>query len=373
MILNQFFELLRSGLWEKPVNASLFDGNDSGWDAIYRLSQEQTVIALVFDGINTLPPQLRPPRALYMQWCAQVARIEEANELLDSVVAELFPVFREAGIPAVLLKGQGMAANYPNPNHRQCGDIDIYTGEENYRTANELMTKNGGILESEYTIKHAAFLYKGVSVEIHRTLGSLNYPGAKRTLAKFTSKWPDRHTDTILIAGNKTPVPSPTVNTIYIFTHAFHHFLNSGIGLRQVCDWAKLIDAHYKEIDPTEIQSLLKKMKLSKAIGAFAYIAVSYLGLAGEKVPFPIAGSSPNGEELLADILTTGNFGQFNTKIKKRPKGYWAGKWHTFSRVVTRIRKLRRHAPSEVYWYPLALIQGNIVVHWDKLMARIKK
>lgn len=42
---------------------------------------------------------------------------------------------RKAGIEPVLLKGQGLSRYYPTPELRQCGDIDIYVGEENYEKA----------------------------------------------------------------------------------------------------------------------------------------------------------------------------------------------------------------------------------------------
>ena len=56
---NQFFALLRSGLWnEVPERDCFVEGTD--WEALYRLSFEQTVVPLVTDGINRLPKEFLP-------------------------------------------------------------------------------------------------------------------------------------------------------------------------------------------------------------------------------------------------------------------------------------------------------------------------
>ena len=52
----QFLELLRSGLWGKPADASIFQG-EIDWQSIVRIAKEQTVQVLVANGIETLPKE----------------------------------------------------------------------------------------------------------------------------------------------------------------------------------------------------------------------------------------------------------------------------------------------------------------------------
>lgn len=126
-----FFSLVRSGLWGTAADASLFQSvTPDDWQELYRMAQSQALLALTFDGISTLPAELRPPRTLYLQWAANTARIEQANARLNRMVTELQSLYTGAGLHPVLLKGQGIAANYRNPLHRQCGDIDIYLGKK---------------------------------------------------------------------------------------------------------------------------------------------------------------------------------------------------------------------------------------------------
>lgn len=107
-----------------------------------------------------------------------------------------------------------------------------------------------------------------------------------------------------------------------------------------------------------------------RAAKAFGYIAVHYLGLPEDNLPFSVKGMERAGEILLDDIFATGNFGQHDARIKPRPKGYWAGKWHTFCRATKRCMKLRKFAPNEALWYPVTLIKGTVTIQINKFAAR---
>ncbi|NDW12633.1 hypothetical protein D0T50_06985 [Bacteroides sp. 214] len=373
MSLNQFFELLRSGLWEKPADISLFEEKETNWQTIYELAKRQALLGVVFDGIETLPSELRPPRPLYMQWCARVAQIETANEHLNELTGELFAEYKKAGLSPVLLKGQGVATYYPNPKHRQCGDIDIYVGKKQYEQAKQIMEALGAVPEDEEYVKHAGFEYKNVEIEVHRIAAMLFNPAANRKLNRFIEKWLSGQPYLVMIEGNSIPAPAPTFNAVYLFIHAFNHFLNSGIGLRQLCDWARLIKTGFNEIDRAEVTMLLSSMKLLKAAGAFAYIATTYLGLDSHDVPFPIKSNKEDGEKLLADILIVGNFGQYDTRVIPRPKSYWGGKWHTFARAAKRCREFAQYAPTEAFWYPFILIRDSSAGQWELLNKKLKR
>lgn len=76
------------------------------------------------------------------------------------------------------------------------------------------------------------------------------------------------------------------------------------------------------------------------------------------------------GEWLLNDIWQGGNFGQHNQNRKQRPKGYWSGKWYTFTRATQRCREFGALAPAEARWYPLMLAVHSAQVQWNKMWNR---
>src|SRR5690554_5075943 len=130
----QFFALLRSGLWNTPVDASLFS-SDTEWPKILKMATMQTVNGTIFDGISNLPADAQPPVEVMRRLYQTVVRIEQSHAVLNDRLTRLVSMFQAEGINAILLKGQGMARYYPNPLRRQCGDIDLYIGMEDYDKA----------------------------------------------------------------------------------------------------------------------------------------------------------------------------------------------------------------------------------------------
>lgn len=363
-----FFSLVRSGLWGTAADAGLFQSlTPDDWQELYRMAQSQALLALTFDGISTLPAPLRPPRPLYLQWTANTARIEQANARLNQMVTELQSLYTGAGLHPVLLKGQGIATNYRTPLHRQCGDIDIYLGKKDQPAANRLLLQQGACVEGEASDKHASYDLRGVHIENHRIILRLNNPLANRRFRKLVEQWYPQGAET----GLPMPVPPPTFNALYIFLHAFVHFLNSGIGLRQLCDWACLLSRRHRDIDGQALLTHLQDLGLLRAAQAFGYIAVSRLGLPANCLPIPLEDAKEPGEKLLRDIFATGNFGQHDARIKPRPAGYWAGKWYTFCRATRRCNELRQFAPTEALWYPVTLIKGTVAIQINRIKDRL--
>lgn len=365
MLRRQFLELLQSGLWGRPATSCFFVGTVQ-WAALLQLARSQALLGIVFDGLDTLLPPYRPPQELYIRWCAAVAQVEQANECLDHRVAEVIDLYRQASLHPVLLKGQGIARCYLRPEHRQCGDIDVYLGgHHGYDKANRILGRQGATLVAEEGYIHSSYNYRGVMIENHLFIAKLNAPWANRRfqeLARQEVEHPQRVVD---IAGRPVMLPSPTFDALYIFAHAFKHLVVGGVGLRQLCDWCRLLHTHREQIDYIRLVNELHRLGLYRAAQVFRHIAISHLGLPPDDLPLnlcsdQICAAYKEGEQLLDEIFATGNFGQYDTRMAPRPPGRWQGKWYTFKRVVRRCCRLYRLAPAEVLWQPLALIGGKL-------------
>lgn len=365
-IQEQFFALVRAGLWGTEADPKLF-GAGTDWEQLYRTARAQALLGIVFDGVQTLPADCRPGRALHLKWCNTLLQIEEKNRLLNRELANVYALCREAGVEPVLLKGQGVAQNYRNPLHRQCGDIDLYIGGANYAKVNKLLRAES-TSEHEENHKHSSIEWHGVTIENHRVLIRLSAPLADRRLQREISRWHGSDECRRLQVGDcLTTLPPLTFEVVYILMHSALHFLNEGIGLRQVCDWAMLLHAQRDKIDRKAVAALLARLGLTKAAKLFGVVAVKYLQLPKEELPVPYAEQDlPTGDWLLGDIWQGGNFGQYDTVRKKRPKGYWSGKFYTFTRAWKRCRELGALAPAEARWYPLMLALHSAQAQWEK-------
>lgn len=362
MVTTQFLELLRAGLWEKKADESLFEERGTDWEAICRLARMQTVTGLVYDGMLTLPQELRPGKALYMRWTGEVAVIEQTNEYLDKVAVEVFSILTKEGIAPVLLKGQGVATVYPNPKHRQCGDIDLYVGKRDYKRANEIMVSAGAQPDHKDSNKHTSFSYKRAMIEIHCEAARLRWPLADRRFRKFTQNTPP-HCNNALLSGGAITIPDSTFNAVFLFVHMFNHFFSSGVGVRQVCDWARVLTMLHHEIDNEQVLKTAKALGIYNSLRAFSYVAVEYIGLDKKYIPVELNTADKEwGEELMREIYRMGNFGKYNKEYALRPTGYWSGKWFSFTYFTRRCNQLRRFAPMEALWQPMTMIERFIQV-----------
>lgn len=377
----QFLELLQSGLWSRPANVCLFEGTVQ-WEALWEMARAQALLGIVFDGLDMLPPRYRPPKALYLRWCAAVAQVEQANETLDQRAVEVIGHYRQGGLAPLLLKGQGIARCYLRPEHRQCGDIDVYLGgRHRCSRANQILGRQGAVLVSEESDHHTSFDYRGVMIENHLFISKLCAPWANRRFQHFTHHESRRRLRMVDIDGVAVQLPSPTFDALYIFVHAFRHLLLGGVGFRQLCDWCRLLHTERPHINYVRLRHELSRLGLLRAALVFRDLAITYLDLSPDDLPItlyptndrPMALYAANlrihqaAEELLDEIFTTGNFGQYDLRIAPRPPGYWNGKWYTFVRTLHRCARLYRLAPAEVLFQPLALIQGSLAGQWRRL------
>lgn len=372
-IQQQFFALTRAGLWGTPADASLFD-EQTDWKQLYQAARAQALLGIVLDGVQTLPADKRPPRALYLQWCSALMNIEEKNQLLNSVLDEVYSLCRANGVEPVLLKGQGVAQNYRNPLHRQCGDIDLFTGTDDFDKVNEWLMPEVTRIDEE-CFKHIGYVWHGVTIENHRVLNNLNAPKADKSFQAEIARWHNAHqTRKVTIDRCTVSVPPLDFDVVYILIHSVLHALNEGIGLRQICDWTCLLHHQAAHIDKKTVARLLHEYGLEKAARIFGVMAVEYLGLPFEELPIAYTEEDlPTGEWLMNDVWKEGNFGRNNEEKKKRPKGYWAGKWHTLTQLTARCGDMKRLAPAEARWYPIVVALHSIQMQWKKRTQPNKK
>ena len=345
--MNPFFSLLQSGLWEKPVDIN--DFVDINWQNINKVAIEQTVSGIIYDGLTTLPADLQPDSALLKKWFALVMKTEQVNLVMNSVLTEIWVIYTDHGLSPVLLKGQGLAQNYINPLRRQCGDIDIYIGENSYKEANNV-ARSLGINSTFKNIKHLSFNYKNVFIENHRIINELFRPRDTRNFNKMVNRFFPDNTSVKTINNFHITIPSVQFDALFILLHLSNHFYVGGIGLRQLCDWARFLFTHHKDIDINMLEEDLKSVNLIKEWTVFGYIVVHYLGLPIEYMPFYTEKVADKSHLTLRLIMKEGNFGFYNNEFEQRPKNYFAGKLFSVRKNISRVRILHSIFPNKIFW-----------------------
>lgn len=332
--INIFFELVRAGLFPKQgyelsVMASV------NWNEIYCLAEEQSVVGLVSAGLDWFKIQdsrFKVPQQVVLQFVGSTLQLEQRNKTMNAFVAELIERLRKADIYAILVKGQGIAQCYEKPLWRLCGDVDLLLSEENYRKAKVILDNIADSMESE-TAKnvrrmHQEYQIGGWTVELHGTLHTnlsrridrevdnvqrdVFYGGKVRSAEFKRSNSSSTCEATKSSTGVQVFLPAPDEDVVFVFTHILQHLFLEGIGLRQICDWCRLLWTYRDKLNHGLLEQRIRKMGLMSEWKVLATLAVQYLGM--PESAMPMFGSSvqefkSKADRLMAFILEVGNFG----------------------------------------------------------------
>ena len=349
---SQFFALLRSGLWnEVPERAPFVGGTD--WESLHHLASRQTVTPLVTDGINRLPKELLPAEPERLDpFLGDLMATANRNRVLDAFIPKLFDALE--GIPVVLVKGQALAQDYPDPERRQPGDIDLLLLPSSYEAAKEiLLPKATKVLEEEKEIWHQGMRFRSVEVEIHGSISTLMSRKLDRKLAALLEEQFDgRPFPVVSIGGAEIPVPDADFNAVYIFVHFLQHYWSGGVGLRQLVDWMTFVTVHKRDIHPVVLEVRLKDLGLLRLWKVFTGFAQEYLGSPVEKLPLAMAPDSGKNARIWRYIRRCGNFGK-NVDRSRGEESYLVRKVHSLWRLVVadRLRHFRVFPQESVRFF----------------------
>lgn len=336
-----FITLLKAGLWEKNVRLSTSDKIDL--DEIYRLAEEQSVVGIVAAGLEHVEG-VQLPKGGVLSFAGYTLQIEQRSVAMNSFIKYLIEKMRREGIYTLLIKGQGVAQCYERPLWRSSGDVDLYLSESNYEYAKKYLTGLASSVDEENKQrKHIAFTIDSWVVELHGTLHN--------SLSKRINKGLDRIHQDIFYSGEVRSwlnegvsvfLPSANNDIIIVFTHFVTHFYIGGIGLRHICDWCRLLWTYRDSINLGLLESRLKKMGLMAEWKAFASLAVEYLDLPQEAMPFykKTRRNSRRVRRVLRRILVTGNMGHNQDQSYKYKYSNSIGKVITFFRRLNEFWQL---------------------------------
>lgn len=285
------------------------------------LSKKHTVTGIIIDSIQYLPESLRPTGEIATKMNRFALRLIQSNLILCKTAARLVTDLKEKGINGVLLKGLGIASYYRDPQMRQSGDIDFYVGKRQYDKAVGICSrKSVGDKNKCYADKkHFSLYINSVEVELHRLAAIMYSPVRNRRFQEWiVGELEDPCTHRVLRLGNTdVSLPSYDFDALFIFYHAWFHFITGGIGLRQLCDWSMLFHSHGTEIDHERLKNNLRNFGLTKGWKLFACIAVNHLGVPENRIPLYDPGYSTKAEKIMEEIIDGGNFGYYSESMAK--------------------------------------------------------
>lgn len=326
----QYFALLQSAIWNRSVaiNGAI------DWQAVMRLAEHQATVTLLCDLASRMPSNQQPDAEM-LSWMKNQMRSNLFFHIrLKQILQQAVNMLRNHGIEPVLLKGFSLALYYPNPNLRQFGDIDLFVGLEKFHEACAVLRSMPGsynwgvILDSG---RHFNIEFGDYSLEIHRVSSEIEDEKENIAYMEIERQGLFDNSREVDIEGLRIRIPSKEFMAFFTFYHAWHHFLTTGMGWRQLCDLALVLHTYHEQIDTLQLRQDLDALHLMRPWQAFGYLLVHQLGLPETEMPFYNARMRCKASKLYGHIMEEGNFSR-NQRFKDiRPKSFISRKLHSFS------------------------------------------
>jgi hypothetical protein len=301
-----FFELLQIALGHRTSLSTTPSTNE--WEVIYEESERHTITGFLLHAIDNLPKEQRPPQSLLLQWIGVgLKEYEYRYELYREAIAEMASWYNSHGYKMMVLKGYACSLDWPNPEYRPCGDIDIWLfGKQ--KEADALMSRELGLKIDASHHHHTVFSWRVFVVENHYDFINVYAHKSNAELEKIFKELgkDDSHFVEVMItstgSATKIYLPSPNLHALFLVKHMASHFASSEITIRQVLDWAFFVEQHTDEVDWNWLLGMLDQYHMRAFFNLINAICVENLGFPADI--FPEVRFLPElKDRVLADIL----------------------------------------------------------------------
>lgn len=292
-----FLKLVRLGIGHYADRIS----DEIDWNNIPVLAEQHGLYAVVFDGVAKLPANQWPPQVVLLEWIGEVVQDYETRyDAYRRTLAEMAGFYNSHGIKMMVLKGYACGLNWPKPEHRPYGDIDIWLfGKQ--EEADKILREKG--IEADNSHHHHSVFYWGVfMVENHYDFINVYHHRSNRVLETIFKELGADASHFVEVNGGKVFLPSPNLHALFLLKHMMNDFTSSSMNLRQLLDWAFFVEKHTKAIDWKWLTGVLEQYHMLDFYSTINAICVDDLGF--EVSIFPSVPFKPMlKDKVLKDIL----------------------------------------------------------------------
>ena len=320
---------------------------EADWPAIRALAIRHGLSAVVFAGIGKKYASMQED--MFFSWAGEVIHdYEHRYEAYKRAIAEIARFYNSHGFKMMVLKGYACSLDWPSPDKRPCGDIDIWlfgkqkeADEELLRiNENEKINENDNenekinenhnenlgnrhiVIDSSH--HHTVYKWNEFDVENHYDFINVHHHKSNKEFEKILKQLGEDDSHYVEVGGEKICLPSSNLHALFLLKHLMMHFASEGIRLGQVLDWGFFMEKHGKEVDWDYVDKVLDSFGMYQMFNIINAICVEDLGF--DEGLFPKVLVDPSlKDRVLKEILTP----QHNASLPK----------NIFRRLLFKIRR----------------------------------
>ena len=273
---------------QESINAELdaFIGkiSENEWIELVDIAKKNSISGLIYSTIESVSIV---PDAAKKEIEKSSRIICYSNYRLLTIDNWLVKVLKKAGIKFCILKGIAAANDFPVPEYRKSGDVDILLANPNDidKAVKEIEKLGFKIEKKQLALHHVAMSDpSGLEIEVHTMLAE-----------PFDNQKINNYLDNLLhdcgrniiwkkIMGAELPVLTDGYHAYELLIHMLHHFLRSGFGVKLLCDWVVLWNRGLDDNSRNTYIRLVKESGVKGFSDMITRTCIKYLGLKREQV-----------------------------------------------------------------------------------------
>ena len=270
-----------------------------------REANVQAVFSLVYSVLKR--QGITPPNfeKMFLQTMANNIRVGHDH-------TELHEILSSNNIPYVAMKGSASAMYYPEPFLRTMGDVDFLVSAADLERAGALLEQAGfAPVEKNDHECHIAYHRRMNGI---RSIWEMHWSPSgipEGEVGELTREYLADIIETAvpcITQGSECLIPTPFHHGVIMLLHTAIHLINTGIGLRHLCDWAVFVDKFSDEEFKDLFEEKLKSIGMWRFAQILTQLSVAYLGMS-PKQWCDLEVEQEYLETLMSDIFKGGNFG----------------------------------------------------------------
>src|SRR5690606_9245173 len=224
--------------------------------------------------------------------------------------------------------------------HRICGDVDWYfNSKDQYLAANSLFMDLGAEVSSMAGFS-SEYTWRSIIVEHHQRMFDIHSPFATSYLKNLERDFYQQRVQ-FDVHGSTLLVPAPMLMILQVNAHILKHLLSFGLGIRQLCDSARLYYEFHNDVNGPELQKVYRRLGILKWVDLLHVILVKHIGLPTRYLPFELS-EKVEADWMMDEIWRSGNFGFYDSGREQATRQIWSN-----------MKKYVKYAPMEAISFPV--------------------
>ena len=258
--------------------------NANEWLLLAELARRNSVSGLIHGAIEHIENVPEDAMREIKKYSGIICR---SNYRLLIIDIWLTKVLENAGIKFCIMKGIAAAADFPVPEYRKSGDVDILLADPKDidRAIVEIEKLEFKTDQTQLSLHHVAMSDStGLEIEIHTMLAE---PFDNKKINSYLKELLfecGKNIVTKEILGVNLPVIEDGYHAYELLLNTLQHFLRSGFGVKLLCDWVVLWNRGLSEISRKTYMRLVNESGIKGFSDMITRTCIKYLGLKREQV-----------------------------------------------------------------------------------------